>query len=79
MIWKSFYEFYYGVSIKQLIVLMKPVKVSFICLCLFHLTPSKQHRIIKTCVFHGEQSYPLITITPTIQNMAVKCQIHCSM
>lgn len=32
--------------------------------CLFHLAPGKQHRIIKTCVFHGEQSYPRTAIAP---------------
>lgn len=57
-------------------------RVSFICPMahLFHLAPGKQHRIIKTCVFHGEQSYPIITITPAEQykNMTVKGQIHCS-
>lgn len=69
MTWKSFFEFHYGFSIKYLIVLMKPVKVTFIfpMAHLLHLAPGKQHRIIKTCVFHGEQSYPIITITPAEQ------------
>lgn len=66
---KAFSEFHYGFSMKHLIVLMKPLKVSFICpmACLFHLAPGEQHRIIKACVFHGEQSYLIITVTPDEQ------------
>lgn len=82
MIW-SFSKFHYGFSTKHLIVLTKPVltesRLSVPWPVYFILLLVSSTGLLKR-VFHGEQCYPIITITPAEQykNMTVKGQIYCN-